>query len=147
MKHLLVEEEAELIKLFESLDQSGSGVISIDELKRGLGELDLGLNVDINSVMNQCDLNRDGVISYSEFVLASRSWKDILTDGQLRKAFKELDIDGSGGLSVMELKTAMPMLEDCEVKQLVSQLDVERNGLVSFEEFKAFLESISNRIT
>ena len=54
--------------------------------------------------MRQCDENKSGYIDYTEFVVAAIDKERIISLSILEEAFKSLDSDGSGYLSIDELK-------------------------------------------
>ncbi|CAF3951238.1 unnamed protein product [Rotaria magnacalcarata] len=65
-----------------------------------------------------------------------------LTSGQvkeLRQAFDLFDADGSGDLSLIELKKALVALgvtvSDREARQMFAAIDLDKNGLIEFHEF------------
>ena len=66
---------------------------------------------------------------------------------ELRQAFDSMDLDGSGGIGLNEIKVLFkllyPMLpdEDPIYTQALQSLDLEDNGSISFDEFKKILLS------
>jgi calcium-dependent protein kinase len=51
-------------------------------------------------MFNEIDLNKDGSISYTEFVASGIGIETELTDEKLEEAFKLLDIDNAGELDI-----------------------------------------------
>jgi Ca2+-binding EF-hand superfamily protein len=49
------------------------------------------------------DINQNGAIDFTEFVIANVSGKEILTDDRLQAAFNMLDKDGNGKISKNDL--------------------------------------------
>lgn len=71
---------------------------------------------------------------------------------QLKKKFKELDKNGDGKLTVVELREILQAgsktrLTDREVKILFRQVDKDGNGTVDFDEFVDYLWSAKNNNT
>ena len=59
--------------------------------------------VDLQAMMKYYDIDQDGSISYEEFV---SGLKEALTPRRMvmvEKAFKKMDIDGSGALQVVDI--------------------------------------------
>ena len=50
------------------------------------------------------DINQNGAIDFTEFVIAIVSTKDILTDDKLLNAFNMLDMDGNGRITKEDLQ-------------------------------------------
>lgn len=50
------------------------------------------------------DINQNGAVDFTEFVIAIVSTKDILTDDKLLNAFNMLDMDGNGRITKEDLK-------------------------------------------
>ncbi len=58
----------------------------------------------MNALMNQIDVNNSGFIDYTEWVMATINKHAMLTKQKIQTAFKIIDKDGSGTLSMQELK-------------------------------------------
>lgn len=57
--------------------------------------------------MTMADIDGNGEIDYSEWLIATINMKNLLTDDKLRYAFSFFDRDGSGQISVDELKIVL----------------------------------------
>lgn len=62
---------------------------------------------------------------------------------EIRAIFALYDKDGSGGLTVKELKAAMKgtFLEEEEIEAMYSQADADENKLLDLAEFRALMVS------
>jgi len=60
---------------------------------------------------------------------------------RMRTMFKEVDVDGDGGITKEELGSMWVMLEEEHVEELFTKADTNKNGLISFDEFLAAAES------
>lgn len=59
---------------------------------------------DITNVFNSIDSDSNGSINYTEFIAACMDKSVYLKEEKLLAAFKSFDLDGSGKISVDELK-------------------------------------------
>ncbi|XP_072988536.1 calcium-dependent protein kinase 12 [Typha latifolia] len=63
-----LEKEENLIKAFQYFDRDGNGYITRDELKHAMKKYGMGDDAIINEVLDDVDTDKDGTISYEEFV-------------------------------------------------------------------------------
>ncbi|KAH7404322.1 hypothetical protein KP509_15G020800 [Ceratopteris richardii] len=63
-----IEKEDQLVEAFRFFDKDNSGYITRDELENALKENPLMHGESIDDIMAQADTNKDGLISYEEFV-------------------------------------------------------------------------------
>lgn len=62
-----------LEKIFSQVDTDGSGLISNEEFKRAMKMISIGLtDIEIQKIMHRFDADKDGNISYTEFVAKFR---------------------------------------------------------------------------
>jgi calcium-dependent protein kinase len=57
-----------------------------------------------DEILDSLDKNRNGVIDYTEFLVAAADKELLLTEANLRFAFNMFDKDGNGSISKPELK-------------------------------------------
>jgi len=152
-----------LREVFNHLDTDKDGVISKDELRAALIELDKDNfnEEDVELVMNNSDTNKDGVLDYTEFtsklidslVEYHLKWTKVhekyatLQDQKLREAFKSIDKNGDGLITKDEFYIALKEMDpanfvedDAEV--LFEYADVDENGGIDFEEFTNHLVEV-----
>ncbi|CAI5493228.1 unnamed protein product [Closterium sp. Naga37s-1] len=116
----------------------------------------------MQELMAKSDTNGDGLIDFEEFVHSSLNHAGAgARDGgaggiveeaeegeeDLRKAFELFDCDGDGSITAEELQKAMRMLsgdklsmEEC--RTMIARVDVNRDGRVSFSEFKGMMDGV-----
>lgn len=133
-------EEMELLRVFKDLDSNNDGHISIEELRSGYLGLNFSDQINVDAILEKCDLDKNGEISYSEFVTAAFNAEMLDGRKELLKAFKTYDRGGDGQLSIAELKKAIPGIVDTEWDAFFQHADANADGLISFEEFKHYLE-------
>tara|TARA_B110000305_G_C19207917_1_gene524428 strand:- start:106 stop:327 length:222 start_codon:yes stop_codon:yes gene_type:complete len=61
----------------------------------------------VDEMFRKIDLDGNGTIDYTEFVMATIEEKNLVTTERLKQAFKMFDADGSGALSPEEIKKVL----------------------------------------
>lgn len=95
-------------------------------------------NKEFKELIKNLDKNGDGVIVYSEFITAAHDKANIINKGNLRDAFKLIDSDNSGMISVTELKAVFDShhVKDEQLwDEIMKEADKNRDNQISFEEF------------
>jgi calcium-dependent protein kinase len=132
------EEISKLRDVFIQLDTDGNGVLSREELTQGFKILGLKSVEDIEDIIQRCDADGSGFIDYSEFLTATINWREALSRERLEAAFKAYDIDGSGKITVEEIKLFIggnDNIEEGEWRQVIEGVDQNGDGEVDFDEF------------
>lgn len=141
------EEIEELRGIFEKLDENKDGKLSKEELIQVYSEFDEALPIDMEKIIDECDIDGNGFIDYSEFLTATLNWQNCLSKDRLKAAFKSYDLDGNGKISVNELSLAFKGtgIGSEMILEAVSQVDKNNDGEIDFEEFEEFIKRPSNR--
>ena len=94
-------------------------------------------------MISEIDYHANGKINYSEFLAATLHVQTFLTDEKLWALFKQFDTDDSNVITADNILAAMEKwgrkISEQEVKELLEMHDINRNGSISFEEFKFML--------
>ena len=125
----------------------GSGCVSASELATAMKSVNMGVDdATIDNIIQEIDYVGNGKINYSEFLMATLSFNDDLSDEMLRRLFKRFDVDDTSYISCDNLVEAFQRLGHAnidreQVAQMISTHDIERDGQVSFTEFKKIFEN------
>jgi len=98
-----------------------------------------------NKIIQEIDYVGNGKINYTEFLAATLSFRDDLTDEMLLRLFKRFDVDDTGYISKENLLHAFkrlgrPNLTLDEDTQMIAAQDIEKDEQISFQEFKKMFE-------
>ena len=77
------------------------------------------------------DLDGNGTIDYTEFVMATMNEQNLITDKRLRQAFELFDADKSGALSPEEIKSILCFdsgVDPQEVDRIIASVDENGDG-------------------
>ena len=137
--HLTSKETKQFVEMFKSLDQNSDGVLSIEEIKKGVEEYKFGdKGENITKLFEKMDVDKNGLINYTEFISALMDYEKI-KENQLLECFNSYDADDSGKISFKEFCDMIkPQSEEekKELKELYSKFDTDGDGEISLKEFK-----------
>jgi len=136
------EERAKVRQHFISMDQNKQGTISLSELKKIMVEKFHVSDEETLQIFDAMDSNNDEEIHYSDFLAAMVSTRIALHDDLLKAAFKKFDTDGSGYITVENLREVLgETFEGEEVETLLQEADILQDGRISYAEFVAYLRN------
>lgn len=90
-------EKEELTAIFMQLDKDGDGSLTKHELMEGYVKLYGNrerARSEVESLMAAADVDNNGLIDYSEFLLAAGNKKEMLSQANVKQAFDLFDIVG-----------------------------------------------------
>ena len=83
---------AGLKELFKSIDEDGSGTITLEEMRKALTKWEHKItDAELGNLMAIADVDGDGLIDYNEFVAATMQMSKLEKEELLQKAFSQLD--------------------------------------------------------
>lgn len=91
------------------------------------------------------DVDSDGKIDFNEFVrvVGEHLFREH-SDEELRQVFRYFDEDGSGEISVSELRNVFAKLgkahSEAEIRCMIREIDKDGSDQISFEEFVQLLK-------
>ena len=157
MIHQLVsaEEMEDNKRMFAKLDTNQDGCLERAEISAGMKEIYGHIDEEeIDEIMNLADMDGNGRLEFSEWLVATIKHEHILDEVKLKQAFQYFNKKQNGKISLEELKSAMGNnglaegLEEQVYIDILSEVDENGDGFIDFEEFKnmmAKLVSDSNR--
>ncbi len=84
-------------------------------------------------MFERIDLDGDGTIDYTEFVMATIHESNLVTMDRLKMAFKMFDKDNSGALSPDEIKDVLcfdSAVDPADVDKIIAEVDENGDGEV-----------------
>ena len=135
-------DESRIIKIFHYCDLDHDGRLAKEEFVKCLGELYRQIpESEIANIYYRLDADNNGYIEYTEFMKASMD-RDILTEDQnLRAAFNFFDKDRGGTISLSELRMVFADVPKAELNKMIEMVDTNKDGQISFDEFKKLMNS------
>lgn len=144
----LPDEQIDVIKkMFDMMDKDKNGNLSFDELKDGLSMIGHALpDTDVQMLMDAADIDGNGTLNYEEFITMNVHLRKIESDEHLSEAFRYFDKNQSGYVEFEELKDALSdddseASNDQVIKDILNDVDLDKDGRISFEEFKAMMKT------
>lgn len=142
------EEKEYLEKIFKALDKNGDGHLSKEEILEGYEE-HFGIPIneeDVDKMMKNVDIDGNGVIEYTEFVMATMNEKNMVSNEKLQQAFKMFDKDGSGTITPDEIKEVLGFdssISEKALDNIIREVDENGDGVIQFEEFVHMMKKLA----
>ncbi|OMJ73429.1 hypothetical protein SteCoe_27875 [Stentor coeruleus] len=133
-QHSEIANNYELMNLFKALDKDRDGKLNQQEILDGL--LEFGFHNNIEEIMEQIDINMNGFVEYSEFLVATQDWKKLIARKNIFDILKSETLENN--LNMYDIKAALPMLDISEVHDFVNEIDMDGDGKITIEDMKRF---------
>ncbi|KAL0721180.1 hypothetical protein Bca4012_035779 [Brassica carinata] len=133
------ERDLRIRSLFEFFDSSKLGFIDDTHIEKGLTLLRIPPKYKYaRDLLRVCDSNRDGRVDYEEF----RRYMDA-KELELYIIFQAIDVERNDDICPEELSLALVKsgieIEDKELASFVEHVDKDKNGTITFQEWRDFL--------
>jgi calcium-dependent protein kinase len=130
-----------LRELFEKIDTNHDGHVMFGEFREALEATGLFRPHQISSLFRNVDYDATHRIKYLEFLAATIETQGRLDEQTLAEAFDDLDVDHSGFIHRADLRQLLGVrATDAVLDRLIEQGDADKDGKISFTEFKHHLE-------
>eukprot|EP00091_Calanus_sinicus_P002782 TRINITY_DN12890_c0_g1_i1.p1 TRINITY_DN12890_c0_g1~~TRINITY_DN12890_c0_g1_i1.p1 ORF type:complete len:156 (-),score=47.93 TRINITY_DN12890_c0_g1_i1:54-521(-) len=134
-------------EVFLFFDKNNDGQIDQSELLGMMSRLGVEVSKkDLEDRMLEFDYDKDGIIDFPEFLcLMKEVVSDVHDEKRLRETFSMFDADNNGFIDIDELSTIMEKLGQTlnidQIKEMIMSADMNKDGKISFEEFKKLMMS------
>lgn len=140
--------------VFQAFDRDKDGYLTRPEFREGLECLGCALNTyEIEALTDIADRNKDGNISYQEFVELIQPqdnpfsiFRRLIRESGMTAAdvFKLFDVDRSGFITRDEFQRGIGNMElgltPYEINQLMDALDLDHDNRINFREFRSIIQ-------
>lgn len=147
--HLTEQEIQKIKKQFLALDEDGSGLVTMEELKSIFMDPRLKMTeADIEVLLQEFDIDGSGAIDISEFLVLMSNRKHkalhelfhkaIVLRSAIRKKFEEFDKNGDGFISKKEFRAVMRKsgnITEAHLEAMVKDADKNNDGKIDYNEF------------
>ena len=148
--HMTTSEAKEYIDIFKLIDENSDGVLTLEEIKKGIKHCKFNCKIDENNIIqlfNEMDIDKNGLINYTEFVSALMDFEKSVKKEHLIACFQNYDEDHSGKIDFIEFcKILRPQneTEKKELKELYDRFDDNGDGEIDINEFiQGFQKSVN----
>ena len=94
----------------------------------------------MKEILKNCDLNFDGQIQFTEFMIAACNKRALLTQHNVDECFQYLDHDGDGNITVQDLKKILGEdIDERFIKQMLEDADEEDLQKMGKREFSGLM--------
>lgn len=105
VKMLNEEEFEDLREQFREIDKDHTGYINAKELEEAIRNMGNNVTADeIKQIIDKVDYVQNGKINYSEFLAATISASNVLSNEMLLTLFNHFDTDSSGFITAENIK-------------------------------------------
>ncbi|CAD6572114.1 MAG: Calcium-binding component of the spindle pole body (SPB) half-bridge [Cyphobasidiales sp. Tagirdzhanova-0007] len=139
------EQKQEIREAFDLFDTDKDGAIGFHELKVALRALGFDLKkAEVLKILRDHDRQGTGLMAYEDFskVVTERILARDPLD-EIRRAFRLFDDDGTGRISIRNLKRVAKELgenlDDEELQAMIDEFDLDQDGEISEAEFIAIM--------
>mmetsp|Transcript_17133 Transcript_17133/g.49883 ORF Transcript_17133/g.49883 Transcript_17133/m.49883 type:complete len:314 (-) Transcript_17133:185-1126(-) len=140
---------------FQKLDSAGEGDITLEELRAALRKVseaeDKGVatisDQEVAEIFSSLDFDRSGKVHWTEFLAATINLSQ-QDETMLRKAFERLDCDGSGSISLENLRDLCGAdASESDLSAMINSADHKNSGAVEWEDFLFTMKALRRRNT
>ena len=140
----LKEEKNKLLMHFKKFDKNHDGMICKDELAEVFKNDNCIFDkFDTENLLKMLDVNKDQMINYSEFLMATYNFKKFLNKNVIKTIFEMIDENNDGSISVGELRDFLNLDEkDPLIMEIYKEADLNGDGVIDSNEFNRCIGNI-----
>ena len=128
------EEQEQLLKFFKEADRNHDGMLDTEEIKAICKEQNFSL--DTKEFLKSADVNGDGKVNYSEFLMAAVDFKKKSGKKMVIDIFKSIDADNDGYVDRRELSRFLNLsYNDPLIEELFEEADINKDNRLTIDEF------------
>ena len=138
-------EKSFLKMIFDALDEEKDGEIELKEFVIQLNEkFDIHVTVPVmEGIMKQIDLDYDGKVQFTEFLIAACDKRKLFTTHNLQLCFEFIDSDGDGEITTADLQEFMGQeVDQYYISNMIEDADDNADGGLQVKEFEAIMLKI-----
>lgn len=142
------QDKSQLQSMFEEWDTNGDGMLQYVEIVRMVEKLgyDKGeANIVAKALVDEFDMDKNGVIDLNEFAAISTRGILSLNKDFVNQLFDYVDRDGNGIISKNEIELYFSEQPDftleMDVMSIIQEVDLDHDGCISREEFMHAMSS------
>jgi len=153
IRWLSIKETAECQEAFRAFDKDGNGFFDLQELEIVLSTTGRSYSKDrLCRAMDRISgMKGTNCITFEQFTALFYANSGYSLEECARRRFNRLDEDGSGEISLDELKSCIQRIDSlittAEIEQMLEVCDLDRNGSVSFDEFLTMMNECAAEST
>lgn len=149
VRNLSSDEISELRKWFITIDKNKSGTITASELEEAMKMSGYSIaEEEMKKILVNIGYLGEGIINYSDFLIATLDKKKLLDEEVLWESFKFFDVDNDGIISITDLlnafKKAGKEFTENELMTLMAEGKLEKLENIGFDAFKEIMERIKD---
>ncbi|EJU02668.1 EF-hand [Dacryopinax primogenitus] len=139
------EQKQEIKEAFELFDTDKDGAVDYHELKVAMRALGFDMKkAEVLKILRDNDSDASGAMRYEDFVRVMTE-RILARDplDEIRRAFKLFDDDGTGKISLRNLRRVAKELgenlDDDELQAMIEEFDLDQDGEINEQEFLAIM--------
>eukprot|EP01029_Cantina_marsupialis_P027715 TRINITY_DN773235_c0_g1_i1.p1 TRINITY_DN773235_c0_g1~~TRINITY_DN773235_c0_g1_i1.p1 ORF type:complete len:187 (-),score=48.96 TRINITY_DN773235_c0_g1_i1:181-702(-) len=143
------DQKTEIREAFDLFDSNKSGTIDYHELKVAMRALGFPVKKDeVRSIVKGIDREGTGKIAFPDFLeIMTQKYSERDPDEEILKAFRLFDDDGSGKITLRNMKRVArelgESLNDEELQAMIDEFDRDQDGEISEQEFMYIMKQTS----